>query len=240
MNTDYIGEELEYFQYAVNWKRYFSGFFRPYLRGHVAEVGAGMGANVPFLLTDAVTNYLCIEPDEKLAAVVEDKIAKGNLPSRCSVQQGFLGSGVQAAFDALLYIDVLEHIEDDAAEVRKAAAALKPGGYLCVLVPANPEDYTAFDKAIGHYRRYTKKALLKTAQQPSLQVEWCRYLDSFGSLASKMNKLLLKQSAPSKSQVLLWDRFMIPVSKVMDKPTGYRRGKSLLLVAKKTAANGAD
>lgn len=233
MNTDYIGDELEYFQYAVNWKRYFSNFFRPYLRGGVAEVGAGMGANVPFLLTDAVSSYLCIEPDAKLAAIIEDKIAKGNLPSRCSVQKDYLQSSVQNAFDAILYIDVLEHIEDDAAEVRKAANALKPGGYLCVLVPANPEDYTAFDKAIGHYRRYTKETLVK-AVKPSLQIDWCRYLDLFGSLASKTNKFFLKQSAPSKSQVLFWDRYVIPASRLFDKPTGYRHGKSLLLVAKKT------
>lgn len=232
MNSNYIGEELAYFQYAKNWKSYFSAFFQPYVRGSVAEVGAGMGANVPYLLTNAVSSYLCIEPDGQLAAAIDSKIANGELPARCSVQQGYLQSGLQNAFDAVVYIDVLEHIEDDAAEVRKAAEALKPGGYLCVLVPANPEDYTAFDKAIGHYRRYTKEALIKTVE-PSLPIEWCRYLDSFGSLASKTNRFFLKQSAPSKSQVLLWDRYLIPISKFLDKPTGYRHGKSLLLVAQK-------
>ncbi|GAA4741637.1 class I SAM-dependent methyltransferase [Flavisolibacter ginsenosidimutans] len=231
MNADYIGSELELFQYAVNWKKYFSSFFRPYVRGRVAEVGAGMGANVLFLLNASVAEYLCVEPDAKLATAIGKKIAAGELPTLCSVKQGFLEETANA-FDTVVYIDVLEHIEDDRGEIGKAAACLKPGGYLCVLVPANPGDYTDFDKAIGHFRRYTKKTLV-SAVAPSLQIEWCHYLDFFGSVASKTNKLFLKQSYPTKKQVLFWDRFLVPVSKLLDKPTGYRHGKSLLLVARK-------
>ena len=107
-----------------------------------------------------------------------------------------------------------------------------PSAKRILLVPANPGDYTDFDKAIGHFRRYTKKTLV-SAVPPSLQIEWCHYLDCFGSLASKANKLFLKQSYPTKKQVLFWDRFLVPVSKLLDKPTGYRHGKSLLLVARK-------
>ena len=44
----------------------------------------------------------------------------------------------EAKFDAILYIDVLEHIEDDRAEMARAAARLKPGGALIVLAPAHP------------------------------------------------------------------------------------------------------
>jgi SAM-dependent methyltransferase len=232
MTKDYIGEELELFQYAVNWKKYFSSFFQPYIRGEVAEVGAGMGANVPYLINPLVTGYLCIEPDKGLAAATADKIASKSLPPVCAVKQGLLENDLQNRFDTIMYIDVLEHIEDDASEVAKAAKALKPGGHLCILVPANPKDYTDFDKAIGHFRRYTKTMLVDIVGQP-LQVEWCHYLDLFGSLASKANKLFLKQSQPSKGQVLTWDRFIIPASKLFDKPTGYKSGKSLLLVAKK-------
>lgn len=234
MNEEYIGEELELFQHAVNWKKYFSSFFQPFVRGAVAEVGAGMGANVPYLINASVTSYVCIEPDSKLVSVIADKINSGELPKTCKSKQGFLESDAKDLYDTILYIDVLEHIEDDFGEVAKAAQALKPGGHLCVLVPANPKDYTDFDKAIGHFRRYTRASLVKNIQAP-LRIEWCHYLDSFGSMASKMNKLFLKQSQPTKKQILLWDKFMVPVSKIIDKPTGYRQGKSLLLVAKKTA-----
>ena len=230
---DYIGDELQLFQQAVNWKKYFSSFFKPFIKGSVAEVGAGMGANVPYLLNSSVTSYCCIEPDGNLVAAINHKIASGELPTICKVKQGFLEENLNGEFDTIIYIDVLEHIEDDVSEVKKAVKALKPGGYICILVPANPNDYTAFDKAIGHFRRYTRSSLLQTVAAESLQIEWCRYLDSIGSMASKANKLFLKQSQPTKSQILLWDRFMIPVSKIIDRPMGFSHGKSLLLVAKK-------
>ena len=41
----YIGQELEIFAQAVNWKRYFARYIAPYIRGDVLEVGAGIGAN---------------------------------------------------------------------------------------------------------------------------------------------------------------------------------------------------
>lgn len=62
-------------------------------------------------------------------------------------------------FDTILYIDVLEHIADDRAELVEAARRLNPGGYLVVLSPAHQWLFTAFDAAIGHVRRYTAKSL---------------------------------------------------------------------------------
>lgn len=230
--TAYIGNELELFQHARNWKTYFSAFFRPYVKGRVGEIGAGMGANVPFFMNPAVTKYVCIEPDPKLADAIGQKIELNVLPKHCTVKAGFLEDSVTNEYDTILYIDVLEHIYEDKKEIEKAANALKPGGHLCILVPANPADYTDFDKAIGHYRRYTKQTLIESVA-PALQIQWCRYLDSFGSAASKVNRFFLKQSQPKLSQVLFWDRWLVPASRSADKLTGYRFGKSLLLVAKK-------
>lgn len=232
MSTTYVGGELEVFQHAVNWKRYVASFFKPYVQGSVAEIGAGLGANVPYLFNEAVHRYLCIEPDEGLAASIENKIASGILSGNCFIQKGILLPDTANAFDALLYIDVLEHIEDDATEVIKAATALRVGGYLCVLVPANPAHYSAFDKASGHLRRYTKTSLINVVM-PSLQIKQCHYLDCFGALASKANRYFLRQSLPSQNQVLFWDRILVPASRIVDKLTDYRFGKSLLLVAQK-------
>lgn len=137
--------------------------------------------------------------------------------------------GIANEYDTVIYLDVLKHIYDDKKEIQKVAGALKPGGHLCILVPAN---YTGFDKAIGHFRRYAR-ATPTGAVTPSLQIEWCRYLDFFGLAAPKVNRFFLKQAQPKLSRVLFGDRRLIPASRVADKVTGYRYGKSLLLVAKK-------
>jgi hypothetical protein len=60
------------------------------------------------------------------------------------------------------------------------------------------------------------------------------YLDSFGALASVGNRLLLRQSMPTLDQILLWDRRLVPISTIFDPILGYRAGKSILGIWKKT------
>ena len=62
-------------------------------------------------------------------------------------------------FDAVLYIDVLEHIEDDRGELERATRLLREGGYLIVLSPAHQWLFSPFDEAIGHFRRYDRRSL---------------------------------------------------------------------------------
>ena len=130
-------------------------------------------------------------------------------------------------FDAILYIDVLEHIEDDSAELRRAAAHLSPGGALIVLSPAHPFLYTPFDQAIGHYRRYTRQSL-RAAAPRNLRRDKLIYLDSVGMLASLANRLLLDQSMPTAAQIHIWDTYLVPCSRVMDPLFFGAVGKSVL------------
>jgi hypothetical protein len=129
-------------------------------------------------------------------------------------------------------MDVLEHIEADAAELARAASHLKPNGTLAILSPALPWLFTPFDKAIGHYRRYTKTSLRSIAPQGLREIK-CIYLDSAGLLASLGNKLFLRSPIPSKSQIQFWDRAMVPLSRYADRALNHAIGKSILGVWQK-------
>jgi len=98
-------------------------------------------------------------------------------------------------FDTILYVDVLEHIEKDYAEVALSARRLKPGGHLIALSPAHCWLYSPFDQAIGHFRRYTKQTFAGLTP-PVLEIICLRYLDSVGMLASLGNRLILNRSMP--------------------------------------------
>src|SRR5688572_25069932 len=114
---EYIGEELELFQLAENWKRYLASRMSPFLKGDVLEVGAGLGANVPYSYNDSVTRWLSIEPDASLCEHYHHRQANGKIPSSCELIQRTLEAlPSKETFNAILYIDVLEHIEDDKAE----------------------------------------------------------------------------------------------------------------------------
>jgi len=62
-------------------------------------------------------------------------------------------------FDAVLALDVLEHLDDDAAALHQAARALRPGGLLLVTVPALPSLWGTQDIVSHHRRRYTRRTL---------------------------------------------------------------------------------
>jgi len=218
---EYAGSELALFEKAVNWKRYWSAQIAPFLRGDVLEVGAGIGANTRLLMGLPHRTYTSLEPDAALAAQIE---------TVGPTHRKLVGTlaGISDSFDTILYIDVLEHIGDDHSEMVRAAAHLNAGGHVIVLAPAHASLYTPFDKAIGHFRRYSRATLAQTAARTTLVPVKLVYLDSVGLLASASRRLLHWQSLPTEGQILTWDRLMVPVSRLFDPVFGRRMGKSIL------------
>ena len=139
---------------------------------------------------------------------------------------------VREVFDTVIYIDVLEHIELDREETTAAYSRMNRGAHLVILAPALPFLYSPFDRAVGHYRRYTKASLRK-AIDPRLETVSEFYLDSIGLFASLANRLLLHSAAPSRRQIEVWDRLMVPISKIMDKLLFYSVGKTVVGVYRK-------
>jgi SAM-dependent methyltransferase len=225
---DYIGNELELFKHAHNWKNYYASFIKKYLINDVLEVGAGIGETTRSLCDGNQKSWLCVEPDAELTKEIAIKKENGYLPSFIEIVTNTLdGVDSNRKFDAIIYIDVIEHIEDDTDELKKASSFLKPGGHLIVLVPAHNYLYSEFDKSIGHFRRYNKKMLLDVAPKELKQLD-LRYLDSLGLLASLANKWFLKQDYPELKQIKFWDNFIIPISRITDLVTFYSIGKTVI------------
>ena len=237
MSHDYVGEELGLFAEAKVWKAYVAGQIAPFFGPDVLEVGAGLGATTEALLPTAraagLRRWLCLEPDAKLRAEVERRMGAGNLAEECEPVSGTLASiPEKPKFHTILYMDVLEHIEDDAAEVDAAAVRLLPGGHLVVLAPAHESLFTPFDEAVGHFRRYDRKSMSRLDPTGTERVR-LRYLDCVGMAASAGNRFVLSSAMPSPRQLWVWDRIMVRGSKLLDPLFCYRLGKSILGVWKK-------
>jgi 2-polyprenyl-3-methyl-5-hydroxy-6-metoxy-1,4-benzoquinol methylase len=225
----YIGNELELFDHALNWKAYFGSHVIPFVKGDVLEVGAGIGGTTAVLAsTVSPDSWLCLEPDASFCDTLRQRKASGRIPSFCGIKNGTVDDLPRdAMYDLILYIDVVEHIEDDAADLERACRHLKPGGALAIIVPAFQGLYSPFDRAVGHYRRYSKKRLTEAVPSHFRQY-MLRYLDSMGFFASVANRYVLRQHIPRQEQILFWDRRLIPMSRVTDRLLGYSIGKSLL------------
>jgi SAM-dependent methyltransferase len=224
----YEGAELDLFLAARNWKSYWSRKIRPHIGADVLEVGAGFGANTPYLFGESRRHWVCLEPDAALVARIPDHLRDYAWARTIETRAGTLQDIPEAEkFDTLLYIDVLEHIEGDAAELRAALAHLAPGGKIVVLSPAHPWLYTPFDRAIGHFRRYTK-ASLRACTPPGARLVELYYLDAAGLLASSANRLLLQQSMPTAAQIAVWDRWLVTSSLWLDPLLGFQLGKTVV------------
>lgn len=74
-------------------------------------------------------------------------------------------------FDAVLALDVVEHLDDDRAAVARLGALARPGGVVVVSAPALPELFTEFDAVQGHRRRYLPDSLRAAFEGSGLAVE---------------------------------------------------------------------
>ncbi|HEY4040855.1 MAG TPA: class I SAM-dependent methyltransferase [Rhodopila sp.] len=230
----YGGSELELFADAIIWRGYWQAQLAGFVGKRVLEVGAGLGTVARSIPHWPVERWVALEPDPDMASRLLSLSASGALPAFCESRRGTTADlAPDEQFDTVMYVDVLEHIEHDRAELARAVRHVARNGTLIVLAPAHRWLYSSFDAAIGHFRRYKRSGLLDLGP-PDLCVARARYLDAAGLLASLANRVLLRQSAPTPAQIRVWDRFMVPLSRWLDPLLGFSVGKSVLVIWRKS------
>jgi SAM-dependent methyltransferase len=101
-------------------------------------------------------------------------------------------------FDGLLALDVIEHLDDDRAAIRRMAGLLRPGGIGVISVPARPDLFSEFDEVQGHRRRYLPESLREVVPGSGLEIR----------------------------RIFWWGQWMVPVLRRMrGKPTASTPGK---------------
>jgi len=83
-----------------------------------------------------------------------------------------------ASLDLALMTDVLEHVRDDEQAIRECARVLRPGGVLLLTVAALPLLYGAHDRALGHFRRYSRRQLAALVQRNGFTIERLTYFNT--------------------------------------------------------------
>src|SRR5438093_2156686 len=123
----------------------------PWLHGRVLDVGAGIGTHTTQLL-DLADEVVALEPDPLFAQMLRERV------NGVEIIEGD-AMAVEGLFDAIVCFNVLEHIEDDEATLRRLRELLTPQGALLLLAPAHPTLFGPIDTAFGHHRRYAKRDL---------------------------------------------------------------------------------
>lgn len=228
--SPYPGKELEAMSFAVNYHRWILDELGPYLGDTSAEIGAGIGSISRLLLDRGVKRLFAFEPSSNMFPLLEQELRSE--PRALAVNDCFSPKHVQSGIDSILYINVLEHIRNDHAELATAREALRENGHLLVFVPALPWLYSDFDRQLGHFRRYTMKGLCRLAGDAGFSLVRARYFDLAGIIPWYVNFVLLRRSIGHRS-VSLYDKLVVPIMRRAECRVAPPLGKNLLLVARK-------
>ncbi|NJN30977.1 MAG: class I SAM-dependent methyltransferase [Synechococcales cyanobacterium RM1_1_8] len=74
-------------------------------------------------------------------------------------------------YDLLMLMDVIEHIEDEVEFLITVGQHLRPNGHVLIGVPMRQHLYSAYDKADGHYRRYSQERLKSITLASGFEIE---------------------------------------------------------------------
>jgi len=221
-------------EHASNYSSWILESFRPYIGRRVLEVGLGHGALRAML--PPLDEYVGIDLD---AEAIDD--ARFKYPADTYIVADISTPGLRDRigmddFDTVLCLNVLEHVEDDASALAQLLSVLRPGGHLSLFVPAFPALYSDMDRMAGHCRRYTRAAIGRLATEKRADLVVNRYFNAIGGVGWWLNKLGRHQSLDDPSvnrQIELFDRWLVPLSRRVDRVTSSFFGQSIVCVFQK-------
>jgi len=192
---------------AVNYRRAIISEFESYLRGRVLEVGAGIGQTSEAILgIPGVDELVALEPDQRFQDGFRKSLPRIRLIAGTTVD---LPEG--EGFNAIVMVNVLEHIEDDQTELIRLREILRSSaGHLCMLVPARPEIFSKLDAHFGHFRRYTKRELQYKLGQAGFDIVSLHYFNFIGYFAWWLRFKLMQSMSFDIKQVRFFDRKIFP------------------------------
>jgi len=214
------------------YNRYLCQRINRYVGRRVLEVGSGTGnmtryfTNRPLVVaTDVDPNYLEVLRrafERQHNVVVEPLDLRANFDS--------VG---RHACDTILCLNVLAHIDDDRAVLRRFHQLLPEGGHVILLLPMLPGLYGSIDRALAHRRRYTREEAITKLTEAGFAVEHVSALNVLGIAGWYLNARLLRRTTVPGAQAKLSD-WLTPLLRVEEKlhpPVGM----SLLAIGRKPA-----
>ena len=230
-------EELTNLADADHFLSWICDELHPHLGRKVLEVGAGVGA-IAGKLAAAGHDVVAIEPAHNVFPELRRRTDdNSSIDARQVTSQQLLEEDGGSTFDSVVYVSVLEHILDDAEELRTAFQLLRPGGTVGLFVPAMPVLYGSLDFKSGHYRRYDRSLLSATIEAAGLELVELHYMDVAGVLPYFLMYRLLDVSKLDAGSSKGFDSVIVPVSRfIQNRVSRPALGKNLLAVARRPQA----
>ena len=231
----YVGKDLEAMSFAVNYHRWILEEFRPFLGQRLVEVGAGTGSFSEMLIEEKPRKLTLVEPSQMFESL-EHNISQIETSADIDFYNSVFSETAhkfEEKPDTIIYVNVLEHIEDDLGELRKVYETLETGGHCLIFVPALMSLYGAFDEKVGHFRRYSKTELEEKAKTAGFKLVRSRYFDFAGIFPWYIKYKLLRLDSLNSGAVTAYDKFAVPLTRKFERLIKFPLGKNILTILKK-------
>ena len=206
---------------------------RPFAQGRILEIGSGIGNLSAFFIRDGhdiTLSDVRVQYTQQLSEsfpgwkVLDMDLVHPDFEVKYKDQLG--------TYDLVFALNVVEHIRDDRLALSNMRSLLRPGGVMFVLVPAYPFLFNNFDKALEHFRRYTRKSLAEV--HPSgLTLLRTRYFNLMGIPGWFIVGGLLGRKIIPVSNMRLYN-FLTPFFRWMDRLVFHRVGLSVIQVSRRS------
>lgn len=180
-----LANREEFYFWHVGRRELLSALLKRYLPrpsgNRIADIGCGTGGDMLFL-----------RPFGKVSGIDSSSEAL-----RLSASKGFTelfqGSAEHLplpdhAYDLVVTLDVLEHVDDDGAAISEVFRTLVPGGLILVTVPAFQWLWSQHDRALHHRRRYLKSELCRKLREGGFEVRMVSYFVVLGAVMNGLRK----------------------------------------------------
>lgn len=183
-----LHRDLKMMMKQKNFNNWQYNTIKPYLKGDILETGSGCGTFSEKIVKDFRGKIYLTENDKffigKLKKRFKSKRVKviySDLNNEKNIKE------IENEFDSVVCLNVLEHVENDILALNSMRKLLRSGGNLILLVPAHKSLYSPIDRALGHYRRYSKEELEEKTEKAGFKTKkafWFNMLAIPGRLVS--------------------------------------------------------
>jgi 2-polyprenyl-3-methyl-5-hydroxy-6-metoxy-1,4-benzoquinol methylase len=208
---------------------------KPFLKGNILEVGSGVGTYSKKIAKDYGGNEIILSDidDEYVQKLNDIYSSDQNVKAiQLDLNKPTDFEKIDKKIDSVIALNVLEHVEDDVAALENIYELLEPGGKFIVLVPAHKFLFNCVDTSLGHFRRYTKKELLKKISGTKFRIRKVFYFNFAAIIGWYVNGNILKKKI-SEGSVSLFDK-LVPFFKFFEKNIFRKKmGISLIVILEK-------
>lgn len=234
-NHKYTGKEtLEVLSWALRYNSWIASQFIPHIHGKkILEIGAGTGT-ISKLLSPYASKYDATDRDRDLIRFMKQE--NGSKMNRRYFSLDIskkIPERLKNKYDAVISVNVLEHIKHDMGALRNMKQLLRRGGTLLLLVPAKQFAYTDLDRKLGHFRRYEKHELEHIISKAGFTIRTMYFFNLVGLMTWIIRNVFDRDADRLKPYQIWFFEHLVPILSTIETVIHPPVGISLIVVAEK-------